>query len=471
MSLFAALSTTNENQAQRAQRIGWIALSFGAALLVGILYRILELWSGELTLWPIALGGALIGLLLAWRCKAITHGRFDATIALLFALFMTLSLWDINALFARWQTVVQTPALSFSTWMGHLLSATACALLPPLAWLLFAWKRNTQPKGRLSIFFAASIGMITSHFLVGHASTTLLIFFSLYLILGGALVVWSSFLISPTARRRCITLIHLGLLVLLALSPTLRASFTWSEGKLTFNNLPEPLAFYPFAPLAANDPTLPLTPPSSAYKQAHGAYLRTNHIEETTALSLSQSLTFILQPQAHARRGLRPLVDATEAIKGQYDALWVEVPPAWQAKERDYFDEGVVKSLLKNVTETGCLIYHLDVRPLTFEALLTRAEALAVHFPYVQLWVTSTAHWQLVATRQRPQSRTLPPEIEAFCLTTDLCALKQASDRTGFRLFETWHARQHLFHPKQVDLRQAPLVQRLFETLSKTTQK
>lgn len=447
MSFLSSLtSTTTESPVQRILRIGLICLSFGTAILVGTLYQILLLWSGELTLWPIASCGLLLGLLFAWLCRRYETSIIEKVLAILYIASMLFSFWDINALQMQWQSFVTSHELTFSSWIIKILWFTISWLSLPLGLITFLWVRNTQPKGRLSIFMATCIGLITANIFTGHTSTTLLILFALYLMLGGICIICLSTLESQKLRQRYITVTHLLIFGLLACTPMIRQGFFKSEDGYKLKNLPEPLQFYPFAPIAAKDVTLPFVPPNTHYQNFHGAYIRTDNPEDIDTLDNSQQLAYFLQPATNARRGFRPLVNATEDIKGVYDVLWVEVPPAWQSTERDYFDDGVVRSLLKNIDDKGCLIYHIDIRPLTLEALLTRAEALSAHFPYIELWRTSSYAYQLVAKRTQAPTE-FSEEIDQCRITDNLCALKQAHDNLGFRFFETWYARKQLFTP------------------------
>lgn len=462
MQLSSLLVSTNESSTQRFQRTGLILFAFGVALLMGTLYRICALWFGGIPTWPILCLVGGIGLLSGWLLRAVSSFRLDK-IAAIGCLIVTFFLfWDVQAICDFWTGLYhQVTPLTYTQWLRTVVIHMLLWLAPPMLWVTFAWVRAKHlPRGRLSLFVSMCIGIIFTHFLITRIATAFLILIALLLMAEGLFLICSSTLKKATLRRRLTLIMPLLGILLIGASPVVYKTVTAKETSHS-PAVPELLRFYPFAPIAAGDLTLPLAPPSAAYIQKHGAYLRTDKAEDLATLAVSQQLATILKPASDARRGFRPLVNATEEIKGQYDVLWVEVPPAWQSEERDYFDKGVVKSLLETVNENGYLIYHMDIRPLTLTALLTRAEALALHFPYIQLWVTSETHWQLVASRKAPPIQPLPPAIGACRVSTQLCALKTENDALGFRLFETWYARKELFNPDHKNVLDKPLIQRI----------
>lgn len=445
---------------QRFQRIGFILIAFGVALLVGTLYRVCELWSGGLPIWPILLIASSIGLLSGWLSQRRTTFRIDQIIAVGYTLLTLILFWDLQSILDDWGAFFQQSSITYSQWLQTIITQSTLWLAPPILWMTFAWIRDKQqPKGRLSIFITACIGIIFTHFLVGRVASAILLLTALLLMVEGTILLCLSTLNNENIRKKSMVILPLLGLVLIIFSPTIYRNIT--KDRFNREQMPDLLHFYPFAPIAACNFKTPLTPPSPTYIQKQGAYLRTNEKEAQATLEVSQQLATILKPNRGARRGFRPLINAKEDIKGQYDVLWVEVPPAWQSEERDYFDKGVVKSLLNTVNENGYLIYHIDIRPLTLEALLTRAEALAVHFPHIQLWVTSSTHWQLVAARKALPIQPMPPDVEACRITTNLCALKRSEDKLGFRLFETWYARKELFNVNHVEALDKPLINRI----------
>lgn len=465
----SSCTSSKESNAQRFLRIGLILFAFGVALLVGTLYRVYHLWTGGVPSWPVILSTSGIGLFIGAILRHIANPRLDKIAAIGCTAIAFFLFWDVSTSITFWKNLFQNGTLTYTQWLHIIFTQAFLWFIPLVLWLTFAWMRNKQPKGRLSIFVSACIGIIFTHFLVGRIATALLILIALCLMAEGLFVICSSTLTNESLRRKLSMLTPLLACLIIVFSPTSHVCFTNHNGvSLDFKKAPEFLAFYPFAPIAAQERSTPLSSPSTEYHVQCGAYLRTDDPELKATLALSQQLAYILKPAQENRHGFRPLVQATEEIKGQYDAFWIEIPPAWQADERDYFDKGVVKSLLDTVHENGYLIYHIDIRPLTFEALLTRAEALARYFPHVQLWITSTTHWQLVATRKALPTPSLPPTVEAFRVTMDLCSLKQPNDQTGFRLFETWHARKQLFEPEGTQPLNRTLVHRLLPELKKS---
>ncbi|MDO4527363.1 MAG: hypothetical protein Q4C03_01050 [bacterium] len=456
----------SETRLQRFQRIAFILFAFGAALLVGTLCRVYDLWTGHFPTWPTLLIAALIGLLCGFAFRRVESFRLDKIVSIGCVLLTLLLFWDVQAIIDYWKAFFQASSITYAQWMQVVILQSILWLAPPVVWTTFTWMRaKKHPKGRLSIFVASCSGIILTHFLVGRIATSILLLLALLFMVEALFLICSSTLTNETLRRRLTYVMPLLGILLIAFSPTISNSLTREDGVLRLKNMPEFLRTYPFAPIAAQDVHTPLIPPSKAYIQQHGAYLRTDDKNLIATLELSKEFATILKPAPDARRGFRPLINATEDIHGQYDVLWVELPPAWQPEEQDYFDKGVVKSLLDTVNENGYLIYHMDIRPLTLEALLTRAEALAVHFPYIQLWgVENSTHWQLIASRKAPPKTVRHPLVQLCIITTDLRAMKRPEDELGFRLFETWHARKTLFQSDRQNTLVAPLIKRITES-------
>lgn len=460
---------SDETPADLRRRIAFMLITFSLSCITSLLYTIHQQWTGRLSAWPVLFGAALLGslgaFLLRKRCCYLVN-KISIVATLLLHLFF---LWDVQGGLNTW-TTFPTTMPTFTAWQRMVLTQALLWLGPSILWILFNVSHTRQPKVRISILVASSLGILLQRTFLRYLEPLTLLLGAHLILLGGVTL----FCIGENASKHqrwgriALPLLLVGLFAFTA--PTLRQ----------INTLPNPLHVVPFAPIAMRDTTQSPIANITTQRIANGAFARTNTPEEKQALLASQSLALLFKPNQDARIAIRarandnffPNADTgtTGKLVGAYDVLWIELPEAWQIEEADYFKSSVLQSLKPLLVEDGVLIYHLDVRPLTRASLLARAQAMANIFPHVQLWATSATHWQLLASKQplttanhqallaleqRPHIRELytahqmPPPflLLAARVSSDLLSLIQPEERFTLKGGEHKLARKVLFQP------------------------
>ncbi len=368
-----------------------------AALLCGVAARVYGQWTGDFALWPVVAPAAALGLALAWaagRWGARWAGpRLCAVLATAVAVAAFGVFGDSVRLEGRWELLSLRIGLSYEAWRGFVWGQAALWFAPVAAFVPFLWGRGraVAPRGRLTVFVGFCVGMILARLFVGRVPTVRLWDAALL----GMLAAGPLLLLGVCARRWTRGAAGALLAILLV---------GWYFGSARTPD--EPLrALNPFAPIAARD-SLYTGKGTEGVVLREGRLLRVAGVDEA-ALAASQLIPTLLKPAPNARIAARPETGAPllptyeiDRLKGLYDAIWVEVPPAWVADERDYFGAAAMDATRSHLAEDGILVYDLDARALDAAALMTRSGALRRHFEHVQLWMTGPNRWQLVASRQ-----------------------------------------------------------------------
>ncbi len=473
------------------RRIAFMLISFSLSCIASLLYTIHQQWSGRLSLWPVMLGALLLGTLGAIFLRKRGCYLINKIAIIGIFLFHLIFLWDVQVILTDWQTLSAHP-LTYGAWLTMMFTHAFFWLAPSITWILFNITHTRQPKMRISIVVAASLGILLQRtFLRYFDPITLLLCAHLILLSGiSVLCMFGKTFVFKAWMRLMPVILLVGIFAICA--PTLRH----------IRSLPNPLHVLPFAPIAIRDATQSPIADISTQRIANGTYARINTLEEKQALLASQSLALLFKPNQDARIAIRarandnffPNADTgtTGKLVGAYDVLWIELPEAWQIEEADYFKHSVLQSLKPLLVEDGVLIYHLDVRPLTRASLLARAQAIANIFPHLQLWATSATHWQLLASKQplttanhqallaleqRPQLRQvytthqMPPPflLLAARVTPDLLSLIQPDEHLTLKGGEHKLARRTLFQPHTLRHDLESKHQLVFEWLNATS--
>lgn len=285
--------------------------------------------------------------------------------------------------YAQWKQIVHRLAMLW------LFPATA---LVPLLWGL----AKGRARGRLALFFGACCGLIFGHLLIGCVPTRWLLQATL-----GLMIVLPPLCLGidlPTAffpKRRWLRLACLPLAIP-ALLFWLKAPRYAKAELLTDES--------PFALIAARDyiytprETQGLTFREGRLIRAEGRDLATH--------TVAQLIPFLLKPVPGARIAIRsqsqdallPMAE-TGKLKGLYDAIFIELPPAWLPEEADFFGSSALGTVQAFLKPDGLLVYALDTRSLTAAMMLERISLLEKRFPHLQIWCTGRYNWQIVASQ------------------------------------------------------------------------
>lgn len=369
--------------------------SLFSTLLAGLAARVYNLWTGGLSPWPVALPALLLGLGVAWlaaRFAAKCVGpKVCAALGVLVAVMAFAAFGDTEAVVKAWTFLSMRMGLTYSAWHSFVLKYALLWFVPVAFALPFVWHRNGVARGKLTVFIGACLGLILARLLTGRVPTVSL----LDLCLLGLLLAAPLWLAAECTRRWAKGLAF-GLAVCLLLG--------WYF--LTNRTAYEPLGgVNPFATIAARDSSYPGTG-TAGVALREGRVVRTVGLDEASLLA-SQLIPTLLRPAPNARIAARPQAGApalptyeTGTLKGLYDALWVELPPAWLPEEADYFGAGALEAALDHLKEDGLLVYALDARALDARMLVERLGALRKHLPHAQLWMTGLNQWQIVASRK-----------------------------------------------------------------------
>lgn len=369
--------------------------SLTAAFHLGLLTRLYSQWTGGFLLLPTLLFSLLAGFGLTALVNRFADRFFGAkTAAWLAFAGAFLAFWsfgDTVSLVKEWNLLSLRINLTYDDWSafairrGILWFAPLCAIFP------FLWQRNETPRGKLTVFVSAMVGLILVQLIGGVIPVRWLIDGALLILL-----LTSAGWIGATCTR----LRTKGLSCAFAL--LLLAGWYFGTQRTPYDLRAD---VNPFAPIAKRD-CLYTGLGTEDVTLKEGRLLRRKGIDRSS-LTASQLIPVLLKPSVQARIACRAEADdpilkrfETGKLKGLYDALWIEVPPAWLPAEQDYFRAAALEAVSTHLAQDGVVIYHLDIRPLDLRMLLTRALILQQHFPHVQIWQTAPAQWQLVASRK-----------------------------------------------------------------------
>lgn len=372
-------------------------LTLLAGLLLGVSAPVYANWTGGFPLWPAVLGPALAGLAAAWCAArwlpALAGPKAAGALAILAALAAFATFGDSVRLVHDWTLLSLRLGLGYEDWRDFVLGQGLRWFGPLAALVPFLWGcgRALAPRARLTVFVGLCVGVILARILGGRLPTVTL----WDVCLAGLLLAAPLLLAAACARRRTRW-------PAAALALPLLAGWYFLSQRTPLEPLRE---VNPFAPIAARD-SVYTGQGAEGVTLRDGRLLRTAGVDEA-ALAASQLIPTLLRPDPNARIAARPAVGApllpnyeTGRLKGLYDALWVELPPAWVPQERDYFGGAALAAALGSLNEGGLLVYDLDARALDARMVMARVGALRQRLPFVQLWMTGLNRWQLVASRK-----------------------------------------------------------------------
>lgn len=384
--------------------------SLFSALLLGLAARLYGLWTGGMPLWPVTLPALSLGFCMAYGIARLAAGRAGpktcATLGTLVAVAAFAAFGDTEAMVKTWTFLSMRVGLTYGAWHGFVLRQAILWVTPVAFALPFLWHRNGIQHGKLTVFAGSCVGLILARLLAGRVPTV-----SLFDLCLAGMSLSAPLWLAAECSRRWAKSLAFALAALLLFGWYFLSNRTGLELLSGVN---------PFATIAARD-SLYAGVGTSGVALRDGRVVRAVGLDEASCLA-SQLIPAILRPTPKARIAVRPQAGApalpsyeTGALKGLYDALWVELPPAWLPEEADYFGAAALDAALGHLREDGLLIYALDARALDAHMLLERLGALRTRLPHAQLWMTGINQWQIVASRKP--------------ITTDFAAVADLLDR------------------------------------------
>jgi tetratricopeptide (TPR) repeat protein len=368
--------------------------SLFTALLAGAAAPVYTHWTGGLPVWPVAIPAALIGATSAFLLGKYTPrfcgNKVCAGLAILCAVIAFAAFGDTAHDVDTWKLLSLRIGLDHTTWhrfvMGQALLwfGWAAFILP------FLMLRFTAPRSKLILFVGMCCGLILARIFSGLIPTIRLYDVALAGCLHAAPLLLLSQCQKPLTRGAVISLMALLLL-------------GWYFGMRRASNdlLTE---VHPFAPIAARDGVY-TGETAAGFTLKKGRVVRTAGVD-IAAQTASQLIPALFFPAPTARIAYRlqtgePILQGAETgkLSGNYHAIWVELPPAWDSAERDYYGRAALASAKDHLMPDGILVYENDGHALDARMLMERIESLRRVFPQVQLWMTSRNHWQLVASQ------------------------------------------------------------------------
>lgn len=443
-------------------------LSIAATFLAAAFARLFDRWTCDFSALPLTvLLPFLVGLALCGFCirKKAAFPGLRTLLGLWFvvAILAFFPLYNTQSLATRWVEFSLSRDLTYGSWTLFVLKQAVLWLTPTAFLIPLTWGQvRTLPRARMTVFCGACVGVILARIFLERMPTAAL--------LKGA---------------------HLTLLLAVTLGAVTLGKTLWS--RIFFAALPAVgllLAIFgthpakqellrevnPFAIIAARDTMYTGIGTDAPFVLKKGRVLYNQELDRASRVA-AQLIPLFFKPTATARIAAFPQDDAPlfvekteEELKGLYDALYWELPPAWDASEGAVFSSGFLKSVKERLTPNGVLVYDLDGRALDLNMLRERIAALHVVFPHIQLWMTGLNDWQLVASPEpltitfaaldglsdRPevlaqlaQTRMLSPLfVLPSCMLSDAITLgpkdKDAPRTLGFAA-STRHARSLLF--------------------------
>ncbi|MEG1552111.1 MAG: hypothetical protein RR982_01725 [Kiritimatiellia bacterium] len=377
-----------------------------AGLLAGIAYRLYGQWTGEASVWGVIVPSMVAALSLAWLTRRWVGGRGCAALAVLCAVMAFSMFGHTVQMVHDWTFLSLKINLTYREWWLFVLNHAMMWFVPLAFTLVYIWRCNAIPRGRMTAFVGACVGLILARLMVGRMSTTLLIDICLVGLLLSA-PAWLAAELRGKWTRGSAFVLAVVLLV------------GWY---FTSRSAPQELLrdVNPFATIATRD-LLYTGIGTEGVTLREGRLLRRVGFDTASSFA-SQLIPTLLKPQTNARIAVRllaggealPTYDVNE-LKGQYDALYVELPPAWVTSERDYFGTAALDAALTHLFQDGVLVYAMDARCLDARMMMERVAILRQRFGNVQLWMTGRDQWQLVASRSP--------------ITTDFVAVSTLLDR------------------------------------------
>ena len=367
-----------------------ILFTLAAAFYATLAWKIYGHWTGGMpVVLPVILPSLACGLVAAHFLRKWIGPRGLAGLAILAALFAFAALGDATAISREWNLLALRKELSYATWHTFICHKALLWFIPVAVILPFTL-RCASKKAATTRFCAMCIGVVLARFAAGRLPTAALLDASLCTLLLAAPLWLATTLKSRWTQSAAF-----------ALAALLFVGWYFLSTRPAHDLLRDQ---HPFASIAARDSAYTgLGSANVALRE--GRVVRTPGVDEAAHFA-SQFIATLLKPAPEARIAARtqagapalPTYEAT-ALKGLYDALWVELPPAWLAEEADYFGNSALTAALDHLKEDGLLIYALDGRALDTTMLLERIEVLRARLPHTQLWMTSPNHWQIVASR------------------------------------------------------------------------
>lgn len=377
-----------------------------ATFLTGTAATVYSQWTGGIALAPVVLPLAFVGGVLAFVARRYVArfcgNRVCAWLCVIGAVLAFRAFGDTAYMVKTWRLLSLRIGLTYADWYSFVVQE-AFLWFGWVAFLIpFLWMRLQVPRAKLVIFVSGCCGLILARNLSGILSETIVYDVALLVLFITATLLLISF--CKLRLTRCLAG-GMGLLLLVG----------WYFGaQRTSESLLEDV--YPFAPIAARDGVY-TGEKKEGFTFKDGRIIRTEGLDES-ALIASQMIPVLYFPAENARIAVRSQTgDATFAtaetgkLKGQYHAIWVEVPPAWMSTERDYYGKSALQVAKNHLTPDGILVYDNDGHALDAEMLMTRIAVMRKHFAYVQLWMTSRNHWQIVASR-------VPFSLDVMALST-----------------------------------------------------
>ncbi len=431
-----------------------------------LLLRVFAHWTGNIPTWPILvpsllLGGIFAGVLSRWVANGF-GARCCAWMAVLLALFLSYCFANTAAVVETWRLISWRNDLTYALWFEFILRNALLWFVPIGLVAPILWARNEVPRGKLTVFCGGCCGIILARLFVGYLPTLHLVDICL-----GGMLVCSFAWVTVQSKWLVTRLISLFLLLLFGLTYYVG---TVRSAQDLLND------FHPFAYIAQRDSRYIGNPEGFVLRE--GRIVQVKGLDEASRVA-SQMLPLLFKPTLNARIAARPqwgqpafaAYDCAE-LKGKYDALWIELPPAWLATEQDYFGTSALTTIKDHLHEDGLLVYDFDARAMDGTMLRIRAHRLRNHFAHTQLWMTGLNRWQLVAS-QKPIETSLSAidslmdredvrqPLRAVNMATPITTLasniladtaildKDQTPQEGFRFMERRFGRRALFDPQQ----------------------
>lgn len=361
---------------------------------LSLLTRLYSQWTGEFLILPTILLALIVGFGMTALVQKFADRFFGAKTAAWLAFGGAfLAFWafgDTVSLVKDWNLLSLRINLTYDDWKRFVITQGIFWFAPLTVALPFIWQKNEAPRGKLTVFVSAMVGIILMNLFGPYLPMFRLIDISLVVLL-----LTSALWISTTCTR----LWTKGLSYTFAL--ILLVGWYFGTQRTPYDLRTE---VNPFAPIAKRD-CLYTGLGNEGVTLKEGRLIRREGVDQS-ALAASQLIPVLLKPSAQARITCRteandPVLKSFETgkLKGLYDALWIEVPPAWLPTEQDYFGAAALEAVLNHLAQNGVLVYHLDIRALDLRMFLTRALILQQHFPHIQIWQNQKPMFQVESSQ------------------------------------------------------------------------